>query len=126
LDTKAKGRKCKAMEGLIEEGKELMDEDAAPDVQDAGLIASAQRIEHYEMAVYGTLRTYAQQLGFDEDGELLEETLEEEKGADQKLTELATECVNLEASEESEQGGEEEEEETSPKRFNARQVSKKN
>jgi ferritin-like metal-binding protein YciE len=125
LGTKAKGRKCKAMEGLIEEGKELMDEDAAADVQDAGLIASAQRVEHYEIAVYGTLRTYAEQLGFDEDSELLGETLEEEKEADQKLSELATDCVNLEAGREHGEEGEQEEEETPAKRFNARQVSKR-
>jgi ferritin-like metal-binding protein YciE len=106
LGIKAKGRKCKAMDGLIEESKELMSEESSEEVLDAGLIASANRIEHYEMAVYGTLRTYAEQLGFDEDAELLQETLDEEKEADQKLTELAKECVNLEAEE-----GEEEEEE---------------
>jgi ferritin-like metal-binding protein YciE len=106
LGTRAKGRKCKAMEGLIEESKELMGEESSEDILDAGMIASAQRIEHYEMAVYGTLRTYAEQLGFDEDAELLQETLDEEKDADEKLSELATECVNVEA----EEGGEEEEE----------------
>ena len=124
LATKAKGKKCKAMEGLIEEGKELMDEEAADDVLDAGLIAAAQRVEHYEIAVYGTLRTYAEQLDLDEDAELLQESLDEEKEADEKLSELATECINVEA-----EGGENEENEEqdagpSNKRFGNRQVSR--
>src|SRR5437016_11177408 len=104
------------MERLIEEGSDLIEEDFDPEAKDAGLIASAQRVEHYEMAVYGTLRTYAEQLSFDEDAELLQETLDEEKEADKKLSELATECINLEAEE---GGGEqgEEAEETPAKRF---------
>jgi ferritin-like metal-binding protein YciE len=123
LGERAKGRKCKAMEGLIEESKELMGEEAAEDVLDAGLIASAQRIEHYEMAVYGTLRTYAEQLDMAEDAELLEETLEEEKEADQKLSELATECINPDA-EESE-GEEAEEQEEPAKRGGTRPMSRR-
>jgi ferritin-like metal-binding protein YciE len=110
LGEKAKGKKCKAMEGLLEEAKELLGEDAAEDVMDAGLIAAAQRVEHYEIAVYGTLRTYAEQLGFDEDAELLQETLDEEKETDEKLSEIAIDCVNVEAEE-----GEEETEEEQPK-----------
>ena len=128
LGARAKGRKCKAMEGLIEESKELMNEDSAEEILDAGMVASAQRVEHYEMAVYGTLRTYAEQLGFDEDAELLQETLDEEKEADQKLSEIAKECVNLEAEEEEAEGGQEgeEEEESSPnRRFSPRQVSRR-
>ena len=116
LGTRAKGRKCKAMEGLVEESKELLSEDSADDVRDAGLIASAQRVEHYEMAVYGTLRTYAEQLGFDEDAELLQETLDEEEEADEKLTDLALECVNTAASE----GESEEDEEPQAKRSSER------
>jgi ferritin-like metal-binding protein YciE len=109
LGTKAKGKKCKAMEGLVAEAKELMEEDADEDVMDAGLIAAAQRVEHYEIAVYGTLQAYAEQLGFDEDSDLLQETLDEEKDADSKLSELATACINLEA--EGEEGAEREQEE---------------
>lgn len=125
LGTRAKGRKCKAMEGLIEEGKELMSEDASDEVLDAGLIASAQRVEHYEMAVYGTLRTYAEQMNLDEDAELLQETLDEEKEADETLSELATECINVEAGEEGEEGEESENEGQSQKRVGgSRQVSR--
>jgi ferritin-like metal-binding protein YciE len=124
LGARAKGRKCKAMEGLMEEGKELMSEDAAEDVLDAGLIASAQRVEHYEMAVYGTLKTYADQLGFSEDAELLQETLDEEKEADKKLSELAVQCVNMEATEQAEGEGVEEEE-APARRFSTRQVSRR-
>ena len=74
LGEKAKGHKCKAMAGLVEEGKELMEEDADEDVMDAGLICAAQKIEHYEIATYGCLRTYAEMLGFDEQADLLQET----------------------------------------------------
>src|SRR6202012_2633526 len=81
---------------LLEEGKELMQEDAEDEVMDAGLIAAAQRVEHYEIAGYGCVRTYAQLLGDDEAVSLLEETLKEEKETDAKLTELA-ENINVEA-----------------------------
>ena len=91
------GHKCKAMEGLIEEGSELIEEDAEPMVRDAGLIGAAQRVEHYEMAGYGTARALAQHLGHDEFYDLLTETLEEEKETDEKLTELAESVVNVEA-----------------------------
>jgi ferritin-like metal-binding protein YciE len=97
LDVTPKGKKCAAMEGLLEEGKELMNEDAEPGVLDAGLIAAAQKVEHYEIASYGTARTWAEQLGLDDAVELLEQTLEEEKSTDQKLSELATSTVNEEA-----------------------------
>lgn len=124
LGARAKGKKCKAMEGLMEECKELMSEDAAEDVLDAGLIAAAQRVEHYEIAVYGTLRTYAEQLEFDEDAELLQETLDEEKETDKKLSELATTCINLEAEEE--ETTEEGEEEAAPaKRTGSRPAPKR-
>ena len=82
LGEPAKGKTCKAMQGLIEEGKEAMDEDAEPEVMDAALIAAAQRIEHYEMAGYGCVRTYAQQLGQKQAANLLQQTLEEEGAAD--------------------------------------------
>ncbi|WP_395730440.1 ferritin-like domain-containing protein [Prosthecobacter sp.] len=88
------GHKCKAMEGLVEEGAELISEDAAPEVKDAGLIGAAQRVEHYEIAGYGTARALATRLGLDEAVELLTLTLEEEKETDEKLTELALSEVN--------------------------------
>jgi ferritin-like metal-binding protein YciE len=96
LEANPKGKKCKAMVGLIEEGKEIMEEDAEDAVKDAALIAAAQRVEHYEIAGYGTVRTYAQLLGFDEAANLLQETLDEEASADKKLTELA-QNINVEA-----------------------------
>ncbi|MCU1285625.1 MAG: hypothetical protein JWO13_1975 [Acidobacteriales bacterium] len=105
LDESPRGKKCKGMEGLLEEGKEMMEEDMEDEVLDAALIAAAQRVEHYEIAGYGTVRTYAEQLGLDDAVKLLEETLEEEKETDQKLTSIA-ESVNVEA----EEAGEEEEE----------------
>ena len=119
LGEKPKGHKCKAMLGLIEEGKELMQEDAAEDVMDAGLICAAQKIEHYEIATYGCLRTYAEMLGFDEQADLLQETLDEEKDTDENLTELAVSCINLEA-EEGEEAEEEEEEESATAKQPAR------
>src|SRR5882672_7260938 len=97
LDESPKGKKCKAMEGLIEEGKELMEEDAQPAVMDAGLIGAAQKVEHYEIAGYGTVRTYAQMLGNDQAARLLQQTLEEEGNTDKKLNALAMQCINLEA-----------------------------
>jgi len=97
LDESPKGKKCKAMEGLIEEGKELMEEDAEPEVLDAGLIGAAQKVEHYEIAGYGTVRTYAQMLGNEEAARLLQKTLDEEGMTDKKLTELAMQCINADA-----------------------------
>jgi len=85
----AKGETCEGIKGLIEEAKDLLDEDAEDPVHDAGLIASAQKVEHYEIAGYGTLRTWAGLLGRKEAAQLLEFTLDEEKQADQKLTEIA-------------------------------------
>jgi ferritin-like metal-binding protein YciE len=96
VEANPKGKKCKAMAGLIEEGKEIIEEDAEDAVKDAALIAAAQRVEHYEIAGYGTVRTYAQLLGFDEASNLLQETLDEEASADKKLTELA-QNINVEA-----------------------------
>ena len=91
------GHKCKAMEGLIAEGSDLISEDAEEHVRDAGLIGSAQRVEHYEIAAYGTARALARILGYEDAVELLTETLDEEKATDQRLTEIAENAVNVEA-----------------------------
>jgi ferritin-like metal-binding protein YciE len=96
LGEKASGKKCLGMEGLVKEGAEIMQEDYEEDVLDAGLISAAQRIEHYEIAAYGTVCAYADLLGEAEQASLLGETLEEEKEADQKLTQLSDE-INVEA-----------------------------
>jgi ferritin-like metal-binding protein YciE len=96
LEASPKGKKCKAMTGLIEEGKEMMEMDGEEAVKDAALIAAAQRVEHYEIAGYGTVRTFAQLLGLDDAANLLQETLDEEAAADQKLSELAHN-INVEA-----------------------------
>lgn len=89
--------KCKAMEGLVEEGSKMIHEDASPATKDAGLIASAQRVEHYEISGYGTARHFAKMLGHSEAAELLEQTLIEEKSADDKLNDLAIEQINEQA-----------------------------
>lgn len=106
LGEKPKGKKCKGMEGIVKEGSETLDEDMQDDVKDAAIIGAAQRVEHYEIAGYGTARTHADLLGREEDSRLLEETLEEEKETDEKLTGLA-ENINVQARE----GAESEEEE---------------
>lgn len=107
LGARGKGKKCVAMEGLIEEGKELMEQDVDDPVMDAGLIAAAQKVEHYEIAAYGTCRTWAQQLEQNEIADLLQQTLDEEKQTDQKLTEIAESLANPKA-EQGEESGEEE------------------
>jgi ferritin-like metal-binding protein YciE len=89
-----KGKKCKGMSGLLAEGDELMKEKADPDVRDAGLIAGAQKVEHYEIAGYGTVRTYAKMLGEQEAVRLLQQTLDEEGETDKKLTQLAERDIN--------------------------------
>ncbi len=99
MDSDPKGKKCKAMEGLIQEGKDLINGDGASSVRDAALIAAAQRVEHYEMAGYGCVRTYARLLGDEESANLLQMTLDEEADADEKLTELAESSINVEAME---------------------------
>lgn len=106
LGEKPTGKKCKAMEGLVAEGKEVMDEDGEPAVKDAALIAAAQRVEHYEMAGYGCVRTFATLLGYEDAAALLQETLDEEGEADKKLTELAESVINVEAGEEGGEDGE--------------------
>ena len=92
-----KGKKCVGMEGLIEEGKEIMTEAEDPGVLDAGMIGAAQKVEHYEIAGYGTASAHARQLGFNNAVKLLEKTLEEEKLTDEKLTKLAENQVNVQA-----------------------------
>ena len=109
MGEKAKSKKCKGMQGLIEEGNDLIREDEG----DAALICAAQKIEHYEIAAYGSLYSWAKLLGNQEAAELLDETLEEEKATDEKLTEAAESLINVE---ESQQEGEEEEVQAGGKR----------
>ena len=120
LEASPRGKKCVGMEGLIEEAKEMLEEDAAEDVLDAGLISKAQHVEHYEMAGYGTVRRFAQILGETEHVELLEQTLNEEKEADQLLTQLADSSINVEAA----AGEEESDEETTLRSRGDREVSR--
>ena len=113
IGKRASGKPCEAMQGLIAEGQEIMEEYKESEALDAGLLSSQQAIEHYEISRYGTLRTWAQQLGMNDAAELLEQTLEEEKKTDALLTELAESMVNQQAG----QGEEdvEEDEEEAPK-----------
>jgi ferritin-like metal-binding protein YciE len=97
LDKSPRAEHCKGMEGLIEEGSDLLEEDGEPHVKDAALIAAAQRVEHYEISGYGTARTLAELLGLGEAVDLLQQTLDEEKETDEKLTELAMSEVNVQA-----------------------------
>ena len=97
LEMKLTGKKCKGMEGLIEEGKEIMQELDDEDAIDAGLIGAAQKVEHYEIAAYGTARTHAEMLGYTRVAKLLQQTLNEEGATDKKLTALAESVVNYEA-----------------------------
>jgi ferritin-like metal-binding protein YciE len=97
IDRPAKGKKCEAILGIIEEGEEVIEEADAGDVLDAGLIASAQAAEHYEIARYGTLCAWAKQLGRDDVAMIMHETLEEEKAADERLTSIAKGSVNPDA-----------------------------
>lgn len=103
LGKAAKAKTCKAMQGLIEEATEIMEEDASEAVMDAGIIAAAQKVEHYEIASYGTVRTWARLVGEEQAAELLQETLDEEGEADKRLTELAESFVNPEADTEDEE-----------------------
>jgi len=107
LEEKPTGKKCLGMEGLVKEGAETIREDYEDAVMDAGIIGAAQRVEHYEIAAYGTAREFAHLLGEDEHVSLLEQTLEEEKQTDQRLTQLAEE-INPQAPEGGERGEEEE------------------
>jgi ferritin-like metal-binding protein YciE len=97
LGRSPKGHHCKGMEGLIKEGDEMIAGRADSDVLDAGLIAAAQRVEHYEIAGYGCVRTYADMLGHQEHAKLLQQTLDEEGQTDRKLTSMAEKVINLDA-----------------------------
>jgi ferritin-like metal-binding protein YciE len=97
LNGSPRGKKCIGMEGLIKEGEELLKEQMEPDVRDAGLIAAAQKVEHYEIASYGTARTYAETLGYREAARLLQKTLEEESRVNEKLTAMAESHINPDA-----------------------------
>src|SRR5260221_13556060 len=105
LDASPKGKKCVAMEGLVVEGKEILDEGGAPDVVDAEVIGAAQRVEHYEIAGYGTARAHAQQLGYANAARLLEATLNEESAANEKLSQIAEASVNVSAAQKHEGNG---------------------
>jgi len=111
LGVKAQAKKCPAMEGLVKEGEEIMESTEEGVVRDAGIIAASQKIEHYEIATYGTLCAFAKILNESDVAELLLETLNEEKQADDKLSEVAEASINIEAANED---LEEEEEETTP------------
>ncbi len=97
MDLKARGVTCEAIEGILSEGAEIMSEATDPDACDAGMIAAAQAVEHYEIARYGTLAAWAKQLGQPEVEALLRQTLDQEKAADQKLSKLAVSVLNKEA-----------------------------
>ena len=97
LGKAARGKKCEAMDGLIKEAEEIMEDTPEGIVRDAGIISAGQKVEHYEIATYGTLCAFAKTLGEDEVANLLQQTLDEEKEADEKLTEVAEASVNLEA-----------------------------
>lgn len=100
LGKEPRGKKCEAMEGLINEAESIMEDTEEGVMRDAGIISAAQKVEHYEIASYGTLRTFAETLGLQEAVELLEATLNEEKKTDEMLTELAVSNINEEAAEE--------------------------
>jgi len=104
LGASPRGKKCMGMEGLVKEGSEVMEEDFEQAVKDAALIGAAQRVEHYEIAAYGTVSEFAKILGEEQHVSLLEETLEEEKETDEKLTSLAKE-INPQANQDGDQGG---------------------
>ena len=97
LGVDLKGHKCKGIEGIIKEGQELLDSKASPDALDAALIGAAQRVEHYEIAGYGTARTFARRLGHDRAADLLQQTLDEEGSTDSRLTQIAESLVNPDA-----------------------------
>ena len=97
IEEKPQGKKCAAIEGILEEGQEIMKEYKGSPALDAGLLAAAQAVEHYEISRYGTLKTWAEELGLDDAAKLLQETLDEEEATDEALTEIAEQVVNQEA-----------------------------
>ncbi|MFZ1688021.1 MAG: ferritin-like domain-containing protein [Flavobacteriales bacterium] len=107
----AKAKKCPAIDGILEEGKEIMEEFADDAALDAGLVSAAQKVEHYEITSYGSMKAWAEQLGLEDLVSLIDETLEEEKAADEKLTQIAETVVNIEAEEDEDEEEDDEEEE---------------
>lgn len=97
IEAPARGKKCDAIEGILEEGKEIMDEYKGSPALDAGLLAAAQAVEHYEISRYGTLKSWAEKLGMKQAVSLLEETLQEEKKTDADLTKIGESAINIEA-----------------------------
>ena len=97
IEQKPQGKKCAAIEGILEEGQEIIKEYKSSPALDAGLVSAAQAVEHYEIARYGTLRTWAEELGLEDAAKLLQETLDEEEATDQALTQIAESVVNQEA-----------------------------
>ncbi len=124
LEEKPTGKKCLGMEGLVKEGAETMQEKYNDEVMDAAIIGAAQRVEHYEIAGYGTVRELAELLGENEHVSLLEQTLEEEKQTDEKLTQLA-EDINPQAQQGEGEEAESEEEESQPRRTSGRKGSRR-
>lgn len=123
MGEKVRAKPCPGMAGIIEEGSELLQEEEAGSVLDAAIIAAAQRVEHYEIGAYGTCAAWARLLGMGEVVSLLEQTLEEEKAADKKLTALAEQEINVSAANEGQEESEEEEEQARPRRAARRQSS---
>ncbi|HET9252261.1 MAG TPA: ferritin-like domain-containing protein [Candidatus Eisenbacteria bacterium] len=122
LGRPATGKTCKGMGGLIEEGQEILEEDFEPDVLDAGIIAAAQKVEHYEIASYGTLRTFAETKGDTKSARILQEILEEEKEADRRLTDIAESTINAEAETAGSETGDKEGEKRGSPRTGTRQT----
>jgi ferritin-like metal-binding protein YciE len=114
LEESPRGKKCHGMEGLLEEGKELIAEKPEPDVLDAGLISKTQHVEHYKIAGYGTVCAWAKTRGYEQQAALLKQTLDEEREADQLLTQLAESSINIEAADEEESDEESDEEREVP------------
>jgi ferritin-like metal-binding protein YciE len=107
LGVPAKGKKCEGMAGIIAEGQKALEEHASSDVRDAALIAAAQKVEHYEIASYGCVATYAELLGYDQVHELLGQNLDEEETTDERLSDLAESVINIEAADQSDEEQEE-------------------
>jgi ferritin-like metal-binding protein YciE len=122
LEKPAKAKRCPAIDGILEEGREIMEEFADDAALDAGLVSAAQKVEHYEITSYGSMKAWAEQLELTELVDLIDQTLEEEKGADEKLTSIAESVVNIEAEEE--EGEEVEEEEAAAQGANAGKVGR--
>jgi ferritin-like metal-binding protein YciE len=125
FDESPRGQKCEGMEGLIEEGKSLLEEEGDEDVIDAGIIVAAQKVEHYEIASYGAVCEYARMMGHTEALQLLEQTLQEEKNADQLLNQIAEGGINALAERNNEGAGEEEETGTKERKSSSRGTMKK-